>query len=1040
MTAPAEVLSFVSPDEDGTSSALERDAELSTDLAVTGAVLGPGGTVQGVPSTDNLIRAHAHAARGLLVVSNYDAAIDDMNGPAAAALLRDPATRSALVAAITHAVTSGGWDGVDIDLESLPADTASALVDLVTGVKAALGEREVVVSTPAGSTPGDLAGYDLGRLGAAADRIDWMAYDENTASGDAGPVAGLDWVRGGLALALRQVPAGKLLLGVAGYGYVWPAHDRPHELDWTTLQALEHTPGAQVVQDQTQGELTVHLPDGGTAWFEDAAAVARRAQLVGQDHLAGVALWRVGSEDPATLGSLPAQPVKPAGLSTDGRPVVRVAATGLVALTFDDGPDPTWTPQILDVLRREQVPATFFVVGQQALANPGILTAEVNAGDVVGNHTYSHPDMNAVSAWQARLEIQGNEAVVDSVIGHRPLLYRSPYGNGDRVVGDRTRDDLAGSLGLQPVGWTVDSLDWSRPGTDRIISNVMAGAAPLTVILMHDGGGDRSQTVAALPAVIERLKAAGYQFVTVPALNGATASAYATPRSGEQQLRWTAEVVAVRLGHGGLLALGWIALAVALLSILRLLVGGPLALVHAWRAHRHGPQRNAESLAAQGDPLPTVSVLIPAHNEEKVIGKALAALAALRGAERPLEVVVVDDGSTDGTAEVVRTIAAQGDPGQVPIRLLQQAQSGKAAALNAGIGAARGEVVVVIDADTVVTPELCRAMAVHFLDPSVGAVAGNVKVGNRHRLLALLQAAEYVTSLNLDRRGQAVLNTMAVVPGAAGAFRRSALLAVGGYPTQTLVEDADLTMILLRAGWRIPYEPRAVAWTEAPERFRDALKQRRRWSYGTLQVLARHADVIGRPRYGALGLAGMPWNLVSQILLPALAPLVELYLVYRLLTGDTGPVVQVLALAAVLDVVMVAMVTLVERESWRLVAVAPLLRWIWHPLQLVSVLLSFRRWLRAEEHRWSPSRRYATVTAPTGPVRPVDEPAGAPAQTGPAPGDRTAATPLPLNLQLHLPPPEPDAPDQPVPPELPREPVSAGLSQQHPGTELSGRD
>jgi hypothetical protein len=236
--------------------------------------------------------------------------------------------------------------------------------------------------------------------------------------------------------------------------------------------------------------------------------------------------------------------------------------------------------------------------------------------------------------------------------------------------------------------------------------------------------------------------------------------------------------------------------------------------------------------------------------------------------------------------------------------------------------------------------------------------------GNRHRLLPLLQAAEYVTSLNLDRRAQAVLNTMAVVPGAAGAFRRSALLEVGGFPAQTLVEDADLTMILLRSGWLIPYEPRAVAWTEAPERLRDAVKQRRRWCYGTLQVLARHADILGRPRYGTLGPLGLPWNLVSQILLPALAPLVELYLVIRLLTGDTGPVVLVLALAALLDVALVAVVTWAERESWRLVAVAPLLRWLWHPLQLISVLLSFHRWLRAEEHRWSPSRRYATVATP----------------------------------------------------------------------------
>jgi len=219
---------------------------------------------------------------------------------------------------------------------------------------------------------------------------------------------------------------------------------------------------------------------------------------------------------------------------------------------------------------------------------------------------------------------------------------------------------------------------------------------------------------------------------------------------------------------------------------------------------------------------------------------------------------------------------------------------------------------------------------------------------------------------------------MAVVPGAAGAFRRSALLAIGGYPTQTLVEDADLTMMLLRAGWRIPYEPDAVAWTEAPERLRDALKQRRRWSYGTLQVLARHHDVLGRPRYGSLGMVGLPWNLLSQILLPALAPRVDLVLLIRVLQGNGGPVLAVLALAAGLDAVMV------ERESWRLVACAPLLRWTWHPIQLLAVLLSFHRWLRDEEHLWTPSRRYASVraVAPT----PVDDAEAA------APGSGAAAS------------------------------------------------
>jgi cellulose synthase/poly-beta-1,6-N-acetylglucosamine synthase-like glycosyltransferase len=296
--------------------------------------------------------------------------------------------------------------------------------------------------------------------------------------------------------------------------------------------------------------------------------------------------------------------------------------------------------------------------------------------------------------------------------------------------------------------------------------------------------------------------------------------------------------------------------------------------------------------------------------------------------------------------------------------VIREPQLGKASALNAGIAAAEGDVVVVLDADTVLTPGFLAAVLPHFADPQVAAVAGNVKVGNRHSFLARLQALEYIVSLNLDRRAQAQLNIISVVPGAAGAFRRQALLAVGGYPTDTLVEDADLTTALLLAGWRIPYEASAVAWTEAPERFSAVLRQRRRWSYGTVEVAAKHAGRMLDPGAGRVGLLGLPWMVASQVVLPVAGPLADVFLLYLLLVGDMGIAMVILGLALLIDLVVVAVAVLAEGEDRRLLLWVPFLRLVWRPLQLFAVFRSVGRWSLGGAERWRKIERYGTVELP----------------------------------------------------------------------------
>jgi cellulose synthase/poly-beta-1,6-N-acetylglucosamine synthase-like glycosyltransferase len=352
-------------------------------------------------------------------------------------------------------------------------------------------------------------------------------------------------------------------------------------------------------------------------------------------------------------------------------------------------------------------------------------------------------------------------------------------------------------------------------------------------------------------------------------------------------------------------------------------------------------------------------VVIPAHNEERVIAKALGALDMARAPG--VEVIVVDDGSTDATADIARSF---------PVRVIRQPQGGKAAALNTGIAAAGGEVIVVLDADTVLDPDFLDAVAPHFTDPAVGAVAGNIKVGNRGSVLARLQALEYVVSLDLDRRTQDMLGVIAVVPGAAGAFRRAALADVGGYPGDTLVEDADLTVALLKGGWRIHYEPTALAYTEAPEGIADALRQRRRWAYGTIQVLAKHAGSLLHPSAGRVGLLGLPWMLLSQVVMPVGGPVADAFLLYLLLVGRFTTAAGLLLLALLLDLALTAAVVVGEREDPRLLAAVPLLRFVWRPLQLVAVAGSLVRWVRGEGEHWRRVRRLNSVVVPAAVLRP----------------------------------------------------------------------
>jgi len=380
---------------------------------------------------------------------------------------------------------------------------------------------------------------------------------------------------------------------------------------------------------------------------------------------------------------------------------------------------------------------------------------------------------------------------------------------------------------------------------------------------MHDGGGDRAATVEALPAIIDGLRAQGFSLVSVSQLLGQKRGAMMPVLSPSE--RWAARVdlLVFDLYHWARLGVAFVFMAGIGLVTARALVVGLLALVEKLLRRHPSPG---------GEP-PLVSILVPAHDEEEAIAETVR--AALASDYAPLEVIVVDDGSTDATAE--RALAAAG--GDARMRLIRQPNRGKAAALNHALSEAKGEIVVTIDADTAVEPDGVRRLVPHFADPTVGAVAGNVKVGNRDRWITRWQALEYVTSQNLEKRAFDLLNCIAVVPGALGAWRADVVREIGGLTPDTVAEDTDLTIAVRRRGWRIRYEDHAIGWTQAPEDAKMLVAQRFRWTFGTLQAVWKHRDTFLRPRYGSLGLVALPNVLVFQFLLPVFSPLIDLLFV-----------------------------------------------------------------------------------------------------------------------------------------------------------------
>ncbi len=948
------------------------------------------------------------------------------NGPQADALILSPVARKALSEHLVTLARTHGYGGYIFDLENLSPRAAEAYPGFLAQIRAALKPegRELWVTAPFAD-----ASWPLKKLQAATDVLVLMAYDQHWGTGDAGPAAGQAWFQSGVAARMSELNPAKTILALGAYGYDWtlPSPGQAGSAEAITFNEatqLAHDSGASVAMDPEA--LNPHLAyqdDLGRqhqAWFLDAATFHNQIKVADAYRPLGYAIWRLGSEDQGVWQVMPHAygQVSDKGLEIlapgqdvnfDGTgEVLHVSATpkagrrslltdpktglmaaedyqamptsyvvqrygahpGLVALTFDDGPDPRWTAKILDILAAKHVPATFFVIGENMETNPGLVQREVRDGHVVGSHTWTHPNISEVPQAEAQLELNATQRLFETLTGRSLRLFRPPFFGDAEPSTPREVAPLltAQALGYLTVGLRIDPDDWQKPDASLIVSRTLARLAdterPGQVVLLHDSGGDRSRTVAALPALIDQIRARGYRLVSVAELAGMSPGE-AMPVASKTSAEMLLDRVGFGFFHGLQMVLRWLFLFAIWLGAVRLLALGVLALIHRLGVERRTPP------TTDGRAGPTVTVLIPCFNEEKVIGASVARV--LESHWPSLDVIVLDDGSSDGTAEVVRRLYAD----EPRVRLMSFANGGKALALNRGLALAAGDIVVALDADTLFAPSTIAQLARWFADPRVGAVAGNALVGNRDKLLTRWQGLEYITAQNLERRALAALGAVTVVPGAVGAWRKTALIALGGYPADTLAEDQDLTLAVQRAGWRVEFDPEARAYTEAPETVADLLKQRFRWSYGTLQCLWKHRAGLFDPRHPVLGFVALPQIWLFQILLTVVAPLVDLALVWSLGSALLGVLFHPIqwssddlvrpllywAAFIFLDLSSGALGMALEgRAPWRDLVWLPAQRFGYRQIMYYVVLKSIQSAVQGAKVGWGKLERTATAT------------------------------------------------------------------------------
>ena len=903
--------------------------------------------------------------------------------------------------------------GVVIDWEGLDPARKKEITDLLIKMADALHtvDKELWVEIQMSD---EFNVLDLERLAEHADHYVAMLDDETSDTDPPGPIASQDWFDGWL-----QVLAGygepDLWIGAIGaYGYDWTTGQKSAEtISFPDAMSRASYSNLKRVDSQAPMYNPIYSyqepQKDHTVCFLDAITFLNQLRAVRGADLGGFAIGRLGQEDPQiwdVLALKDTENVPPEEIEKlnhmaasdtitnvgqgeivtvddsrdDGERKVTLDKNGRysvayssdfptypslyhqgaggeheVALTFDDGPDPKWTPMVLDILKKYNVKATFFLVGSQAEQYPGIVKRIVDEGHLVGNHTYTHANLAEIPSDQVEIELNATQRLIESITGRSTTLFRPPYeadSHPSNLAELTPLKQVQDDLGYLIVMENIDPEDWARPGTDVIVDRIKELRRDGSLILLHDAGGNREQTVEALPQIIDWLQTRGDQIVPLSDLLQISRDKLMPPVDDASTVTLLVTGSGFRIWHF-IVEFCWaFMIAATALIVLRTIMVAVLAARHFGKMQR----------AAETAPYtPPISVIIAAYNEEKVIAATLRAVTDTSYAGE-FEVVVVDDGSKDHTVREIEKAAFINRR----IRVIQQANGGKSEALRTGVAAARFDTLVFLDADTHFDQKTFEELVKPLRDPKVGAVSGHAKVGNLRTFIARCQSLEYICGFNLDRRAYAIWNCITVVPGAVSAIRRQALDDAGGFCLDTLAEDTDLTLSLHKSGYRVDYAPDAIAWTEAPEGAFPLMRQRFRWAFGTLQCLWKHRDLVFNPQFGALGWFSLPSVWFFQIILVALTPVVDGLLIVSLILGGWSAMWAYVLIFLIMDLILAVLACKLDGERLRKAWIILPMRIIYRPLLSWVIWKALYRAFKGAWVTWGKTERTASMPVRVG--------------------------------------------------------------------------